>query len=56
LDDSEATIGEIKQMVQGAEYSQHTLVYNGQKLEEGRSLKHYDIHDFSELELLKNGE
>ena len=43
-------------MVQGTETSQHMLVYNGQKLEENKSLQDYNISDFSELELLQNGE
>jgi len=56
LDGSEATIGDIKKMVEVTETSQHTLVYKGQKLEENKSLQDYNISDFSELELLQNGE
>jgi len=43
-------------MVEGTDTIQHTLVYNGQKLEDNKSLQDYSISDFSELELLQNGE
>ena len=43
-------------MIEGTETSPYTLVYKGQKLKENKSLQDYNISDFSELELLQNGE
>ena len=53
------TISNIKKKIEKSEgipYDQQVLIYGGQKLEENKSLDDYDIADFSELELVKNGQ
>lgn len=54
------TIGHVKKMIEDirrdTSCDHHTLVYDGKKLEENKSLSDYSIVDYSELELVGSGQ
>ena len=53
------TISHIKRKIEKSEeipYENHVLVFDGERLEENKSLDDYNIDSFSELELVTSGQ